>query len=301
MRILVCIDASPHSRSALQALQLRRHSENSVLKLITAVESAESHFFHLGPKQSSAILEENRQSASQLLNEAAEHLNKTNDFKRIELEIVHGHPKSALLEAAEKWQANLIVTGARSARQGDPLSMGSVSQTVLEHSLCPVLVARQIAEESQPHINILLPMDHSAYSAAAAEWALQQHWSKQVRIYIISVLPAITHSYTVEDNVEKAAKYLHEYEELQRATLKRLNSWRDKFNARFGTGSAKCELLYGEARNVILAASIALPAHLIIMGSHGHTGITRFLLGSVSRAVSLKAECCVEVIRPHGR
>ena len=38
-------------------------------------------------------------------------------------------------------------------------------------------------------------------------------------------------------------------------------------------------------------------ADLIVVGSHGHHGIERFLLGSVSEGVALHAKCSVEVIR----
>jgi nucleotide-binding universal stress UspA family protein len=38
-------------------------------------------------------------------------------------------------------------------------------------------------------------------------------------------------------------------------------------------------------------------ADLIVVGSHGHRGIERFMLGSVSEGVALHAHCSVEVIR----
>lgn len=38
-------------------------------------------------------------------------------------------------------------------------------------------------------------------------------------------------------------------------------------------------------------------ADLIMVGSHGHGAIERFLLGSVSQAVALHAKCSVEIIR----
>ena len=38
-------------------------------------------------------------------------------------------------------------------------------------------------------------------------------------------------------------------------------------------------------------------AHLIVVGSHGRRGLTRFLLGSVSQAVALHAPCSVEIVR----
>ena len=53
----------------------------------------------------------------------------------------------------------------------------------------------------------------------------------------------------------------------------------------------------GDAKTAILAAAAAWPADLIVMGSHGRTGMDRVLLGSVSDGVVHRAPCSVEVVR----
>jgi len=58
-------------------------------------------------------------------------------------------------------------------------------------------------------------------------------------------------------------------------------------------------LLAGPASAIILERAAALPADLIIMGSHGHTALYDLLLGSTSHAVLKKAPCPV-VIVPSG-
>ena len=50
-------------------------------------------------------------------------------------------------------------------------------------------------------------------------------------------------------------------------------------------------------KNVIIQEADKLGADLIVVGSHGHHGIERFMLGSVSEGVALGAHCSVEVIR----
>ena len=39
------------------------------------------------------------------------------------------------------------------------------------------------------------------------------------------------------------------------------------------------------------------PADLIVLGSHGYTGLKRWLLGSVAQSVVAHASCSVEVVR----
>jgi len=53
----------------------------------------------------------------------------------------------------------------------------------------------------------------------------------------------------------------------------------------------------GDAKTAILAAAAAWPADLIVMGSHGRTGLDRVLLGSVSEGVVHRAPCSVEIVR----
>ena len=53
----------------------------------------------------------------------------------------------------------------------------------------------------------------------------------------------------------------------------------------------------GDARSVILDAAAEWNADLIVMGSHGRTGLGRFFLGSVSEAVARHARCSVQIVR----
>src|ERR1019366_9142858 len=53
----------------------------------------------------------------------------------------------------------------------------------------------------------------------------------------------------------------------------------------------------GDARDAILNHSETWRADLIMVGSHGRTGLDRFLMGSVSEAVARHARCSVEIVR----
>ena len=57
------------------------------------------------------------------------------------------------------------------------------------------------------------------------------------------------------------------------------------------------KVLVGSPKALILEEAEAFGADLIIVGSHGHGMVERFLLGSVSQAVALHASCSVEIVR----
>jgi nucleotide-binding universal stress UspA family protein len=53
----------------------------------------------------------------------------------------------------------------------------------------------------------------------------------------------------------------------------------------------------GDIRERIIDAAEEWGADLIVVGSHGRSGIPRFLLGSVAEFVARHAECSVEIVR----
>jgi nucleotide-binding universal stress UspA family protein len=53
----------------------------------------------------------------------------------------------------------------------------------------------------------------------------------------------------------------------------------------------------GDPRSVIVDEAQAWQADLIVLGSHGYTGIKKWLLGSVAQSVVSHAPCSVEVVR----
>ncbi|HEY2972019.1 MAG TPA: universal stress protein [Pyrinomonadaceae bacterium] len=54
---------------------------------------------------------------------------------------------------------------------------------------------------------------------------------------------------------------------------------------------------HGDPRSVIIDEATEWQADLIVIGSHGYTGIKRLLLGSVAQSVVSHAPCSVEVVR----
>jgi nucleotide-binding universal stress UspA family protein len=60
---------------------------------------------------------------------------------------------------------------------------------------------------------------------------------------------------------------------------------------------ATTEVLLGSPRKVISAYASEWGADLILAGSHGHSAIGRFLLGSVAQGILRTAGCSVEIVR----
>lgn len=61
--------------------------------------------------------------------------------------------------------------------------------------------------------------------------------------------------------------------------------------------SSSTRVIEGDVRSGILDIAVEWQAELIILGSHGRTGLRRFTLGSVAETVSRHARCSVMIVR----
>jgi nucleotide-binding universal stress UspA family protein len=81
-----------------------------------------------------------RAEAEELVERALDHLGPDRDTLKIETRAVHASAADALLQAAST--AAVLVVGARGVSGFERLRIGSVSQHVLRHAPCPVVIAR---------------------------------------------------------------------------------------------------------------------------------------------------------------
>lgn len=86
------------------------------------------------------------------------------------------------------------------------------------------------------------------------------------------------------------------YREVERAT-EAADGYRDELEARLRALSADCQLREGDPAAEILAAADEVGSDVIVMGTHGRTGMARVLLGSVAEAVLRRAPCPVLTVK----
>lgn len=148
MKILLAIDGTEYSDAAVQmacGLGLR---DESVIHIITSVELAIPYGVDLyggyipDMTQIDAISKEN--AAKVLENAVKELADKTAlPAGAITSEVLFGPPESSIVEAAEKFGADLIVIGSHGYRSWERLLLGSVSDSVVHHAPCSVMIVRK--------------------------------------------------------------------------------------------------------------------------------------------------------------
>ena len=149
-------------------------------------------------------------------------------------------------------------------------------------------------------MKILLAIDGSSFSDAAVEEVAVRSWPAGSQLRIISVVepPSLP---TIEtwvpprnyfEAIEKAG------EDQARSIV---NQAADRIlEAQGNKLRLTAEIVKGHPKHTIIADAEAWP-DLIVVGSHGYRGLTRFWLGSVSQAVASQAKCSVEIVRERAR
>jgi nucleotide-binding universal stress UspA family protein len=143
-------------------------------------------------------------------------------------------------------------------------------------------------------MRILLAVDDSKYSEAAVEAVASRPWPQGTTIRVLSAVeyfvpPAAELWYDAAGSLERAREEITKrHEELTAGVVERLRP----------TGIAVEKVVRdGDPRSVIIDEANDWSADLIVVGSHGYTGIKRFLLGSVAQSVVSHAPCSVEIVR----
>lgn len=148
-------------------------------------------------------------------------------------------------------------------------------------------------------MKILLPVDDSKFSRIAILRLIDQFRTKGTQVRVLHVIEQIS-GYVSADLFPHFVSQLAEIEEDRQKQAKKLvqNAARELREAGFKTSEV---LETGDPKNQILVQAEKWCADLIVVGSHGLKGLDRFLMGSVSEAVTWHAKCSVEVVRLGGR
>ncbi len=284
MKIVAAIDGSNSSEAAVDALTNLQLENGTEIKLLCAVE----HYY-----------QNNVSKAAEPLQAIAQDLQHKLVGCIISCEIVEGDAKTRITEIAKEWSANLIVMGSRGRTGLELMLLGSVSQTVLTQSHCPVVIAKTggIHDPKNSFKKILITVDNSEYSRAALRWLNEIVWEGETQFKIVTVVPPLFDSIDSVESITYATNLTREHNELVISAQRELKKLSAELATTHGSKNISTEVGQGDPKEAILKVATDWSADLIVMGSHERTGINKLLLGSVSQAVALHAPCSVAIIR----
>jgi nucleotide-binding universal stress UspA family protein len=286
MKILVAIDGSEHSQYPINAVMARTWPHGTEIRL-AYVDNSEG--MHRGDKGE-------LMSSDQILFSLATGIQQRMQDVKVDHEIIKGNATAeVIVEAAQRWHADLIVVGCRGGSTIECILLGSVSQAILDKAYCPVMIAKPISETVRE--NILVAIDDCVYAAHALEWLMAQSWANNAGIYLVSVIEPVARGFALSGNISKASEAMLAWENEKYAIECALHEWKQLVEKNLPNADVYCGVLLGEPRKAILDEALNWPATLIMMGSHGRTGISKLVLGSVSLHMAAEAKCSVLVAK----
>ena len=277
MKTVLAVDGSDNSYEAVHALKYFARVDQ--LTLLHALDVPRPTYPMMLPQ----VAEEHYKTLEQSMREDGErlldrvqsllpmHAGPSTKHLRI------GSPAEVIVSTAEEQKADLIVMGARGLGPVKERLLGSVSHRILTLARCATFIVNGPVKGMK---QILLPLQGPFDAEAAIRFLQLKPFHDSIEMTLLTVLPSTEPPWpgdaaAATEILEKQADYIEGVAERLRAI----------------GYQAHGVAVVGTPSTMILQEATTLRSDLILMGTRGRQGITRFVLGSVSHAVLHKTPC----------
>lgn len=295
MRILLALDGSPSADRARALVTSLPWPEGSTIRIVAALDVSPAlwggPWIPAIPADADAMEDEAVAALTRVLQEARPPLERAG--LTVEAELLRGSPAAAIVDDARLWKPDLIVIGSRGHGPVETALLGSVSAAVTDHATCPVLVAR-----GDRVSRVILAEDGSPAGMAARDVVARWPAFERLPVLVVGVVDvAAPWRSGIAPTMFGAA--MDVYAEMlgnARATHREVVA-ATAAHLRARGRTAEGELREGDPADQIRQAASDAAGDLVVIGSRGHMGITRLVMGSVAHAVLTHAHCSVLVVK----
>jgi len=209
-----------------------------------------------------------------------------------------GYPSVAggILTYAVEHDVDAIVLGTHGRRGVRRLLLGSVAEEVVRKAPCPVMtVGREVGTVDDLKGGILLvPVDFSEHRFRLLSYAreLAPVYGMNVRVIHVAEMKGVPDAYGLYDSPPDPGKPAERAENVLDAELDPL---------RERAINVSVEVRAGHPADEVLAAAEDEEVALVMIATHGRTGLERMLMGSVAEKVIRQVPCPVFTVKSLGR
>jgi nucleotide-binding universal stress UspA family protein len=297
-RALVAIDGSTASDVAIDLVGSLPWPEGSSIRVIECLDMGPG--LYGGPWPALALTQSDeletalRAEAHHEIDDARERL--AGPGRSISGAVEFGRPASVIVEEAHNMSADLVVVGSRGHGRLATMVLGSTSAEVVDHAPAPVLVARGTRIE-----RIVLAWDGSPVAERAVDAV--RHWpilqAAETRVVVVADVGTAWWTGFADVGASVSPEQATIAVEAARATLAEAERMADDVVRvlREAGRTAEADVREGDPADAIIAAAQDAGADLIVLGTHGRTGLARLRMGSVASSVVRHAPCSVLVMR----
>jgi nucleotide-binding universal stress UspA family protein len=200
-----------------------------------------------------------------------------------------GHPAETIVQTAAECGSDLIVMATHGYSGVTRWMLGSVADKVSQATTVPVLLVRIPAPPQYRIRRLLVPLDGSALACQALPFAIELAQRCHAEIVLLQAIPPTigTYPYVVLPAGVREMLHMQAVRELQEVA--------DDLQQRSLT--ARSLVMGGEPAEVIVETAVQRQVDLIVMATHGYSGIKRWALGSVADKVAHAAVTPLALIR----
>ena len=303
MKILLATDGSDSARAALDFVVRFPFARDSELRLVTVLqpvlEAAEmSELSEAHHELFEKARHAEQQTAEQLLEEEAGRLSEAGWTGATEVRT--GNTAEQIVAAAEAAAADLVVVGSHGHKGVKKYLLGSVSERVLRHASCSVLIVRHpparedgsipSLEAERPR-RLLVAFDGSAPARRAVEFCASLPVAAGSAVQALTVLPLIK---MYRQDIRQQLSWVWQQKvEAAKQGLDWVSNQVEWSNAEVSTSLEESP----DVAQAILDASDKHGDDLIVLGHKGRGAVKQFLMGSVAKKVAHRAACSVLTVR----
>ena len=291
-RILVATDFSECARRAVEYGICIGRAWSAHVSLLYVVEVL--HGLEFDAPFADSSREARRKEAERLLGEPATRVNQ--EGLTADVHLREGIPSEQIGQVALEQRADLVVVGTHGRTGLDHIMLGSTAERVIKQAPCPVLTVRVAPILGEKDVDVppcirhlLVPVDFSSPSLDALEYAIQVVDRFGARLTLVHVLEPIYHDLElglgrIEQEVQKRTHWEAQLDGLAQVVRER----------GLEAGSV---VLGGIPSESIVTYARGQGCDVIVMGTHGRRGLSRFRYGSVAESVLRQAPCPVLTVR----
>ena len=282
MKILAATDFSTRSQRALRRAGLLARDSSAELTLVHVVDD----------DQPPDMIELERREAQRYLEEKTGTIAELRCL-RCNTAVVAGDPFDGILKAAQAGSADLIVMGAHRKQLLRDIFVGTTIERVIRTGPRPVLMVN--AEAEHAYKKVMAAVDMSEPSARAIRTATEIGLIGDASLALVHGFDAFAKGKMSNAGIgsDEIARYVAE-ERLQAG--RELVAFLEANN--FGVDNWSLRIKEAGAVEAITEAVREVAPDLLVVGTHGRSGLVKVLLGSVTESILRSVDVDVLAVPP---
>lgn len=282
-RLLVPTDGSPGATAVLDHAFDIATAHDATVHLLNVADTGQDSVTRIGDE----VIDTLETEGERIVDEAAERASERG--LATEPVVLQGEPYSTIVDYADEHEIDLLVMPTHGRKGLERFLLGSVTERVVRRANVPVLTVRPDSDLAYPYRNVLVPTDGSDCADAALGVGIDTASAADATLHLLSIVDTTTLGVDVRAQLQ--IDYLED-------TATEIVTDAEHTATEAGIDDVSGSVEFGASiRSTIVEYVEDYDVDLLVVGTHGRTGVDRYLLGSVAEQLIRTAPVPVLTVR----